>query len=261
MNGSRGPSAAATGAPPPAPGGRCLVAVDGIDGSGKSMLAGRLAMAADAAGVPTVTLAVDDFRRPVRWGDGGRSEADIYYDDYYDLALLDRCLSAFLAGTPFVDIPRFDAAGHRLDGQRRIDFAGAVAAIVEGIFILRVPLLAQRAGVVYLRTSFAAARQRVLARDTARGRSAADVEHRIRCRYFPGQERYLREYDPVGQAHVVLDNEDWRAPALLRLESERWREKLSSASPLAKQHAPAAADLAAILSGALSGFATPATVG
>jgi uridine kinase len=188
---------------------RALVAIDGIDGSGKSVLAGRLAAETAAAGIETVTLAVDDFRRPVDWlSGGGRSEADIYYDDYYDLRLLDRCVAAFLDGSPSVEIPVFDAAAHRLDGHRTLNFAGAALGIVEGVFILRLPSVSAAASLIYLRTSFAAARQRIVARDTARGRDPVDVDHRIKARYFPSQERYLREFDPIAHADVLVDHEE-----------------------------------------------------
>ena len=188
--------------------GRSLLAIDGIDGSGKSVLAERLAIATASAGLQTVTLAVDDFRRPVDWHAGGRLEADIYYDDYYDLPLLDRCLAAFMAGSPSVEIPVFDPAAHRIDGHRTITFAGAELAIVEGVFALRLTSVSTAAGLIYLRASFSAARERIVARDTARGRDPADVHHRITARYFPSQERYLGAFDPMGRADVLVDHEE-----------------------------------------------------
>ncbi|MBC8133317.1 MAG: hypothetical protein H7X95_10085 [Deltaproteobacteria bacterium] len=203
---------------------RVLLAVDGIDGSGKSVLARRLADAAAAAGICTVTLAVDDFRRPVDWGAGG--ETDIYYDDYYDLSLLDRCLRAFIDGGVSVEIPVFDAASHRLEGHREITFGQANLGIVEGVFARRIGAVADTAAVVYLRTSFAEAQRRVVARDTARGRALTDVNHRIAARYFPAQERYLQEFRPEARADVVIDNEDWRAPQIVRFDGDAIDSKL-----------------------------------
>ena len=229
------------------PVGRAALVIDGIDGSGKSMLTARLAAAVRAAGVGAVVLAVDDFRRPVDWqraGRGQRTEAELYYDDYYDLPLLDRCLNAFITGFGFFDIPVFDAASSRLDGQRRISFEGASLALLEGVFALRIPSAAATAAIIYLRTSFAAAERRVFARDTARGRSPDDVNHRIHARYFPAQERYLGACDPVARADVLIDNEDWRAPSLVRFDADALQGKLGR---------PAGADLTSILSGALSG--------
>ncbi|MES1164437.1 MAG: hypothetical protein ABUR63_01665 [Verrucomicrobiota bacterium] len=201
---------------------RSVIAVDGIDGSGKSVLARRLADVATRAGIENVILGVDDFRRPVAWGQAHRSEAQTYYDDYYDLPLLDRCLAGFGAGAQSVDIPFFDSSSDRIDGSRPLSFGAATLAIVEGVFARRLAAVAAGAALVYLRTSFPEARRRIVARDTARGRSLADVTHRIDARYFPAQERYLRDFDPVGHADVLIDNERFDAPDVVRFNAGRF---------------------------------------
>lgn len=222
---------------------RAIIAVDGIDGSGKSILAEQLATAAHRAGAPAVVLGVDDFRRPVDWTQSGRSEADIYYDDYYDLGHLDRCLRAFLGGVPSVELPVFDSRSEQLQGTRTIQFDGAAVAVVEGVFALRVAAVAERAALLYLRTSFAEARRRILARDTARGRSPENVSHRIDARYFPSQERYLRDHDPVARADVLIENEDFAARRVVHFDGARL---------------PAA--LATVMRTALGDFARPGAV-
>jgi uridine kinase len=223
---------------------RSLLAIDGIDGSGKSVLAARLAAATTAVGIKTVTLGVDDFRRPVDWLLGGRAEADIYYNDYYDLPLLDRCLAGFMAGSPSAEIPVFDAAAHRLDGHRTIAFAGAALAIVEGVFVLRLPSVLAAAGLIYLRSSFATARRRIVARDTARGRDPADVDHRITARYFPSQERYLRAFNPMARADVLVEHEESGTLRVARFNLDRLGPSTAAA-----------------VSGALGDFAPPPLVG
>lgn len=232
---------------------RGLLAVDGIDGSGKSVLARKLAEVARDLRIDIVTLAVDDFRRPVDFSASDRQEADIYYQDYYDLPLLDACLRAFLAGASGVDIPVFDARAHRLDGQRRLDFGAARIAVVEGVFALRVATIARGAAVIYLRTSFPEARRRIRARDTARGRTLADVNHRIDARYFPAQERYLREQEPAARAHVLIENEDLSTPSLSRFDADGVRARFNCP--------PAADDVTPLLRRTFSSFATPGTVG
>jgi len=215
----------------PAP--RSVVAVDGIDGSGKSILAQQLRAAAADAGVATVLLGVDDYRRPVVWSQPGRSEADIYYDDYYDLGFLDRCLRAFLAGDSSIAIPHFDSRSERIEGSRTIAFGDATVAIVEGVFALRVAAVATGAALIYLRTSFPEAHRRIVARDTARGRTVENVTHRIGTRYFPSQERYLRDHDPVGRADVVIDNENFASPHIARFDGARLPPALAAVLPAA----------------------------
>ena len=206
----------------PTSGQRWLLAVDGIDGSGKTVLGQRLVAALGEAGRPAALLRVDDFRRPVDWRAAGRLESDVYYEDYYDLARLNDAIEAFLAGGSGVTIPVFDSASERITGERRITFEGTTALLVEGVFVQRSPAVRDRGGIVYLRTSFDEARRRILARDTARGRTLADVSHRISARYFPAQERYLREHQPVVRADVLVEHERLGAPTTARLDLTRF---------------------------------------
>lgn len=228
----------------PAAGARRLVAIDGVDGSGKSVLADRLIAALAAAGTEVALLRVDDFRRPVDWARAGRAEADVYYDDYYDLGLLDDCLRAFLEGARGVEIPVFDARSERHAGRRAVTFRGAPLALVEGVFAQRAAVVRAAAAVVYIETSRGEAERRILARDTARGRTAADVAHRIAARYFPAQDRYLRERDPGAHADAVIEHEALGAPVVVRADEARL-----------------GAEVAAALRQAVSAFAPPGPVG
>lgn len=223
--------------------GRRLIAVDGLDGSGKSVLADRLVAALGQAGTGAVLLRVDDFRRPIDWARAGGAEADIYYEDYYDLGLLQQGAQAFLEGAPGLDLPLFDSRSERHQGRRAIAFTDAAVAVVEGVFAQRVAAVRQ-AAVVYIETSRDEARRRILARDTARGRTVADVSHRIDARYFPAQDRYLRECDPVARAAALVVHERLGAPALLRADPARL-----------------GADVTAALRRALGSFAPPGPVG
>jgi cytidylate kinase len=168
-----------------------IVAVDGLDGSGKSQLAAALVAACAAGGAPATLLHVDDFRRDLDFsGLDAEAEAALYYDRYYDLAALDAKLAAFRGG-------------------------GGLA-IVEGIFTLRVPAVDAAAALIVLTISPDEARRRILERDRAKGRSDEEIARRIARRYFPARARYRAERDPEARADAVIDNEDWRAPRLVR---------------------------------------------
>ena len=171
------------------PSGALIVAIDGVDGSGKSRLAAALAEALAAGGPPVTTVHVDDFRRPLELaGLDPRGEADAYYDGYYDFA----------------------AAGDALASGAR-----AGTAVLEGVMLLRAAL-PPNSWLVVLEVSEAEARRRILARDQAKGRSPEEILRRMDRRYFPAQARYRAAHDPIGRAHAVIDNEDWRRPRLLR---------------------------------------------
>jgi uridine kinase len=177
-----------------------IVAVDGIDGSGKSRFATVLLNACVADDVPAMLFHVDDFRRHLDFAglDAG-AEASLYYERYFDLDGLDRVLA-----------PLVQSAG------------AAPVAIVEGVFTLRVPTVASAGALLVLNVSPAEARRRILERDRAKGRSDAEINHRITRRYFPSRERYLAELGSDARADAVVDNEDWGRPWLVRRAAGRF---------------------------------------
>lgn len=199
----------------PLPGERRLITVDGIDGSGKSTLARRLAA---ALGPPAVLLGVDEFRRPVDWSAGGRSELDVYYGDRYDLGALDACLRAFGAGAGGCQVPVFDSAKEQLTGTRAVDFAGKRWAVVEGVFVARLQAAAQalQALHVFVDLPRDLAYARIQQRDVAAGRALVEVRRRITERYFPAHDRYLAECDPRNRAQIVIDTSELQRPVLTR---------------------------------------------
>jgi uridine kinase len=201
---------------------KSIIAIDGIDGSGKSTFARNLRGALEAGGLPATIVSVDDFRRPMQWDALAGAEVDAYYDDYYDLELAERCLRAFLAGEPGATIPRYDSVTERIDEERHLDFARAQIAIVEGVFPMRIPAVA--AGLlVFLDTSDEEARRRIIARDQHKGRSREETERRIDRRYFPAQRRYHAALSPRDRADVLIDNERPTERRLLRLDLRRAR--------------------------------------
>src|SRR5215471_5451099 len=202
---------------------RTLIAVDGVDGSGKSRFADALAAACGREGLPAAVARVDDFRRPVDWAatPAPADEAAAYYERYYDFPDLDACLHAFLDGADRVTIPRFDSARGALDGVTEIVFGDAPLCIVEGVFVLRARATGG-APLVTLEVGAEEARRRILERDAARGRSREEIERRLDRRYLPAQARYRLELDPRARADVLIDNDRWDRPRLLRREVTRF---------------------------------------
>lgn len=192
---------------------RSIVTIDGIDGSGKSVLARRLMAALEDR---AVLFAVDDFRRPVDWSRTDRTPLDLYYDERYDLLALDRCLRAFLEGAPACEYVGYDGARETLGGEpHHVSLAGVTHAIVEGVFVARLVAAAAAFSVV-LDIPEAEARRRVMARDLEKGRTLKEVTRRIEQRYLPAHARYQAECRPRDRAAVLVDNRDVNAPRVVR---------------------------------------------
>ena len=92
-----------------------LIAVDGVDGAGKTTFAARLAAAVEDAGRPTVVVHEDDFLAPraTRYR-LGKDSPEGFFADSYDLAALARDVLDPLAAGSDRDIRR-RAFDHRTD--------------------------------------------------------------------------------------------------------------------------------------------------
>jgi len=168
---------------------RSAIAVDGLDGSGKSQFATTLVEALRSAGRPATLLHVDDFRRALDFdGLEAAEEASLYYGHCFAFPDAGATLATALAGPP--------------DGS---------IAVFEGVMVLRAGLPAGTPLVV-LNVSPEEARRRIVARDQAKGRTLAEIARRIDHRYFPAHLRYCAAFDPQARADLMIDDEDWTHP-------------------------------------------------
>ena len=194
---------------------RRIITIDGIDGSGKSTLArGLVAALGDSA----ILLGVDEFRRPVDWSRTDRSQLELYYEERYDLAALDRCLGDYLEGAAGCRIDVFDSRRERLDGHRDVSFRDRRWLVVEGIFVGRLREAAGRALAVFVDVPREEVRARIVHRDVTAGRAEDEVNRRIDARYLPAHDRYLTACDPRRRAAVVIDNRKLGQPVLVRAD-------------------------------------------
>lgn len=195
------------------------VAVDGITGAGKTTFAGRLADSVTARGRTVIGVTMDGFHHPraVRYRQG-RSSADGYYEDAYDVDAIRRVLLDPLG--PDGDL-RYRTAVIDLAADVPVDEAPRTAGpadvlVVDGSFLQKPVLRPAWDVVVFLRASFAAAEERGSRRDAELLGGVDAARNAFRTRYHAAQRRYLAECDPEAQADIVIDVEDSAVPILLR---------------------------------------------
>ena len=196
---------------------RHVVAVDGIDGSGKSTFAGRLVTALAAAGHHPVLVRVDDFRRTLDWNSA--DEATLYYERYFDLEAMGAVVQAFATDAMTLELPGFDGISGQPLPLRQLPLEPEAILVIEGVFVRRIPFGTIPVSHIFLSAPGSVARERLVARDVARGRRRDDIERRLDRRYLPGQARYHSECDPRGRADLVVDNSDYAAPVLLSINT------------------------------------------
>jgi uridine kinase len=181
---------------------RRLVAIDGVDGAGKTTFADRLAPMIEARGRSVVRASVDGFHNPrsVRYR-RGRSDPMGYFADSYDYAQLrERLLEPFRDGAESVCTKCFD---HHADGpdivSRPVDDAAIL--LIDGIFLHRDELFGYWDYSVFLRVPFDVAFRRMATRDGTDPDPAAEGNKR----YREGQRIYLGLCRPEDRASRTVD--------------------------------------------------------
>jgi uridine kinase len=197
------------------PGERAVVAIDGVDGAGKSHLAAELvALAEHVAGRQVLSVSMDGFHRPRarRYRDG--RTAQTYYRDAFDYDAFQRSvLEPFRAGREIVpavrDVTR-DVAVH----PDPVEADDDALLLVDGVFLHRPELVARWDATLFVHVPFEVSVPRGAARFPDR-RVAGDEDpgHPTHARYVEAQRFYL-DQAPVQQATWVLDNTDLRRPDL-----------------------------------------------
>lgn len=182
-----------------------LVGVDGVDGSGKTTFAARLACRFEHSGRTAHVVHLDDFLNPreVRHR-RGRDSPDGFFRDTYDLGAFSADVIEPVRGGGRRIVPRvFDHRANRPVRADPIEVGVGDVVIVEGMFLHREELAAVWDLSVFLDVPFATSVARMAARDG----TSPDPDHPSLRRYVEGQRIYLAACDPKRRATHVLPND------------------------------------------------------
>lgn len=188
------------------------VAIDGVDGAGKTVLADELAPLVRAAGRPVLRAGVDGFHRPraARYA-RGRTSPEGYYLDAYDYsALRSVLLDPLVAGEP-VCLAVFDYRQDAAVPRHRHPVEAGTILLLDGIFLHRPELRDHWDLSIFCRVDTATSCARMAARDG----TPADPRHLANRRYVDGQGIYLAACEPEALATYVVDNTDLTRPDLI----------------------------------------------
>ncbi|WP_245619326.1 uridine kinase [Deinococcus marmoris] len=192
------------------------VAVDGVDGAGKTTFADELAASLGSVGREVIRASVDGFHQPraVRYR-LGRDSPEGFYRDSYDYAGLRRALLDPLGpdGSLRYRTAMFDVETDQPVSQTELTAPPGSILIVDGLFLHRPELRGVWDDSVFLRVDFAVSVPRGAARGPGFG--SPDPAAESNRRYIGGNELYFREANPEKWAGVVLDNNDLNAPFIV----------------------------------------------
>lgn len=212
-------AAVAAAVPDPVTLGRPVrVAVDGVDGAGKTWFCDELAVVLRAAGADVVRVSVDGFHRPraERYARGASSPEGFYLDSYDYARFRTDVLDPFAPQAP-AGGRAYREAAHDVTTDAPLDpparpVGEHAVLLVDGIFLHRDELVEAWDLSVYLHVPPHVSVPRIAQRDAA----PPDPDDPRNARYVGGQRLYHARCDPQARATLVVDNSDLAAPVVLR---------------------------------------------
>ncbi len=204
------------------------VAIDGVDGAGKTTLADELATALRPGGREVIRASIDGFHRPeVERHQRGADSPKGYYLDSFDYGALRSALLGPLG--PGGDLLYRDAVyDYRADlavsQVPQLAFSDSIL-LFDGVFLLRPELFNDWEYKIFVQTGFPIATQRALERvfpGSALTPARSKLEAKYEKRYMPGQMLYLEKVRPQELADVIVLNDDLANPSLSYPPGNRW---------------------------------------
>lgn len=189
------------------------VAIDGVDGAGKTHLADELAAELKGQGAHTIRASADGFHNPpAKRHRQGRGSPQGYYQDAYNYeALIGNLLAPLSPGGN----GRYIREIYNVHEESPVTVTqeqappGAIL-IFDGIFTHRNELVKYWDYSIWLEVPFEIS----IPRGAQRGYGHPDPAHGSNNRYIAGQRLYIADCSPATRATITIDNTDLANPTL-----------------------------------------------
>ena len=190
-----------------------MVAIDGVDGAGKTRFADDLAARLEADDQIVLRVGIDAFHNPraIRYARGKDSPEGFFRDSYNLEELRSRLLFPARIGMPFRTAV-FDERRDLPVSVNPLTIQLPAVLIFDGLFLNRPELRDEWDLSVFLDVPFEVSYTRMAMRDG----SDPNPEAPANRRYYEGQQIYFRECRPQRSADLVIDYADWDAPRIVR---------------------------------------------
>lgn len=201
-----------------------IVAIDGIDGAGKSTFADEVASAARGREMSIVRSTIDSFHneRSIRHARGPTSPLGFYADSHDLTALQHELLDPFKVGQGAeYRIAVFDEPTDSPTNSEIATVSANDVLIFDGIFLQRSELAAYWDIVVFLDAQKRVDLERLgLVLENLPPSPVDAVAHTLTWaaridRYSSGMRHYIDLVDPAASARIVIDNNNIGAPVIV----------------------------------------------
>ena len=191
-----------------------LVAIDGIDAAGKTILAKELADELRERGAHVIESSIDGFHNPraIRYKRGADSPEGYYRDSFNIAALKVLLLDPLKTGDLRYKAKAFDYTIDKGIISSLTEAEPDSILVFDGVFTHQPELREYWDYSIYRHIDEAESLRRGVARNPG---DEAEARRKYNVRYIAGQRLYHADAEPKKHADIIIDNNDPENPVIL----------------------------------------------
>ena len=188
-----------------------LVAFDGVDTAGKSIIADNVQenMKANKVFSP-LRISIDKFHNPkqIRIKKGELSPEGYFYDSFNYEKIIESVLKPVKMNRGYIIPGVYDYKTESEINKTKIPVKDDLVILFDGIFLHRDEIYEYWDLSIFIDITFETMLGRALSRDIKLFKSEEEIIKRYKNRYIPGEKIYMEKCLPKDKAKIVIDNND-----------------------------------------------------
>ena len=194
------------------------VAINGIEGTGKTVFAERLTLFLMNNNVEAKHVSIDGFHfnKKTRYIQGRNSAIGYYENSYDEVSFVNHVLKSSQLPAPTYVTATHDLESDQYLELKPIAISDKSVIITDGAYLFKPAYRPHWDLKIYLKTSFDIALQRGVERDHALFGGHAAAREKFKDRYHQASRLYIVENDPESCANIVIENTDFYNMKLLK---------------------------------------------
>ncbi len=196
--------------------GKRILGINGVDTSGKTLFTHNFSRYLDSIGIHNTILHIDDFHNPSEIRYRGENEIDAYYKNAFNYNQIINDILKPLLSDGYIDknIPCLNLDTDQYDKHIHFNIRSDTILLIEGVLLFREPLSEYLEGKIFLHINFDEVINRARMRDVPKYGIA--FLQKYKDKYIPIQKMYLSEHAPEQKSDIVIDNNDYLNPVIMR---------------------------------------------
>jgi len=195
-----------------------IIAFDGVDTSGKTVLANNVYKILKDNNKNAVRISIDKFHNPkeIRIQKGELSPEGYFYDSFNLSKIFEYVINPIKNKGGYIIPGIYDYKAEKGIIPERIKVENDLLILFDGIFLNRDELYNIWDISIFLEITFETMLERAIIRDIDYFGTIENLKERYLKRYIPGEKLYLELCKPKERAAIVIDNNDFNAPMVIK---------------------------------------------